>query len=97
MSADEFLKVQRVIEDLRIYDREQVRAVRDASKPLARHICAVDHPVFGRYRWLDEEGIHSDLLDDMLWDALGLLDMLWDQFPELEAAQIAAAEAEDER
>ena len=92
MPADEFLKVS---EDSRIYDREQVRAVRDASKPLARHICAVDHPVFGRYRWLDEEGIHSDLLDDMLWDALGLLDMLWDQFPELEAAQIAAKEAED--
>jgi hypothetical protein len=57
----------------------------------------VDHPVFGRYRWLDEHGIHSDLLDDMLWDALGLLDMLWDEFPALEAAQEAAEEAEDER
>jgi len=84
-------------DDSRIYDREQVRAMRDASKPLARHICTVDHPVFGRYRWLDEDGIYSDLLDDMLWDALGLLDMLWDEFPALEAAQIAAAEAEDER
>jgi len=83
--------------DSRTYDREQVRQMRDASKPLARHICTVDHPIFGRYQWLDENGIYSDLLDDMLWDALGLLDMLWDEFPELEAAQEASEEAEDER
>jgi len=83
--------------DSRIYDHGQVQAMRDASKPLARHICTVDHPVFGRYRWLDEDGIYSDLLDDMLWDALWLLDVLWDAFPALEAAQMAAEEAEDER
>ena len=83
--------------DSRTYDREQVREMREASKPLARHICTVDHPVFGRYRWLDENGIHSDLLDDMLFDALGLLDMLWDEFPALEAAQIAAEEVKDVR
>ena len=84
-------------DDSRIYDREQVRAVRDASKALARHICHVDHPIFGRYRWLDEEGIYDDLLDDMIWDALGLLEMLWDEFPALEEAQRAAKEAEDGR
>ena len=83
--------------DSRTYDREQVREMREASKPLARHICTVDHPVFGRYRWLDENGIHSDLLDDMLFDALGLLDMLWDEFPALEAAQIAAEGVKDVR
>jgi len=83
--------------DSRIYDREQVREMREASKRLARHICTVDHPVFGRYRWLDENGIHSDLLDNMLWDALGLLDMLWDEFPALKAAQQEAEEAEGVR
>jgi hypothetical protein len=57
-----------------VYDLDQVRVMREASKPLARHICHVSHPVFGRYPWLDEHDIYSDLLDDMLWDALTLLE-----------------------
>jgi len=57
----------------RTYDKPQVLAMREASKPLARHVCTVDHPVFGRHLWLDENGIHSEMLDDMLRDALHLL------------------------
>jgi hypothetical protein len=71
MSADEFLNYVP-----RYYDVEQVRLMRDVSKLVARHVCTVDHPEFGRYPWLEQNGIYSDLLDDMLDDALRLLESL---------------------
>lgn len=57
-----------------IYDLEQVRLARATSKLMARHVCTVDHPVFGKYQWLEDYGIYSDLLDQMLEDALNLLE-----------------------
>ncbi len=57
-----------------MYDREQVSRVREATKEMARHVCTVEHPVFGYYKWLQEWFIYSDLLEMMLHDALGLLE-----------------------
>jgi hypothetical protein len=57
-----------------VYDREQVAQMTNVTKLLARHFCTVEHPVFGRYQWLDDWRIYSDMLDQMLFDALTLLE-----------------------